>query len=106
MMKPALVDDARAAQERGDAQDHLLLVDGLDEVVVCADDEPLALVGRGLLRGHHEDRDLPERPVRAQDLRELVAVHARHHDVQKDQIDVLFVQNLERLDPVRGQTVS
>ena len=99
-LQPVLVDDARSPQQRRDAQQHLLLVHRLDHVVVRADDEALVLV-RGLLLGRdHQDRNLAA--GRAQGLGELVAVHARHHDVQHDQIDVLAVQHLQRLDAVPG----
>ena len=96
----ALVDDAGAAKQRADPQDHLLLVHRLGHVIVRTHDKALALVSRGLLGGDHQNGNVAA--ALAQGTGKLVAVHAGHHQVKHDQIHVLDVQLAQGILAVDG----
>ena len=86
--------NARPPQERGNAQNHFFLVHGLDHVVVRTNDKAALLVLGGLARRHHQNRQhtarLPKR------IGKFIAVHARHHHIQQNQVNMGLVQNRQR----------
>ena len=91
----SFADDAGAPQQRLDAQQHLLGIDGLGHVIVGSGEKALAFVRGQLLCRDHQDRNRVSRG--AQFAREGIAVHAGHHDVQQDEIDMVAVQKRERV---------
>ena len=76
-----------AAPERGrHSGDELGRVEGLGDVVVGARGEPEDLLGGERLGGQHDDRRVGGPGVVAQPLAHLVAVQARHHHVEQDEV--------------------
>lgn len=75
-----------AAQKRADAGDQLAHAEGLGEVVVAADFQADDLVQLGVAGGKEQHGG---RGLRAQAAAQLVAVHARQHDIQDKQIIVV-----------------
>ena len=73
----------RAAQQRPHARDELALAERLGHVVVGADAEPDEQVGLRVQRGEHEHR---HRPLALDAPADLVAVDARQHDVEHDEV--------------------
>jgi hypothetical protein len=56
-------------------------------------------VGHHLLSdhsGHHDNGNIRGRRVRVEPPADFLSVHARHHDVQQDQVRVLVVGNLKK----------
>ena len=76
---------ARAAQDRGDAQQQFLGLVGLGEIVVDAGLETAHAVGRLGARGQHQDRNVGGL---AQACGEVEAVLARHHHVEHDELEL------------------
>jgi len=79
-----------------DAGDERDVVDGLGQKVIGAALEPLDLVGRLVERRHHDDRDMMGLGRRLDAAAGLEPVHARHHHVEKHDIDPFARQNIER----------
>ncbi len=82
-----------AAQDRRDAQQQLLQVERLREVVVAAGLEAAHAVLGGALHGQEQHRRLDA--VAAQLRAELEPVHVRHHDVEHDEVERLGAQTRE-----------
>src|SRR5258705_4440302 len=66
----------------------LVGVDRLRDVVGGSRDDRLLAVALHRLRRERDDRKLLERLLGADDPHRLVAVHARHHDVHQDEVDL------------------
>ena len=83
-------------RQRGDPGQQLAAVDRLGQEVVGPRLEglDLLLVAAG---GDHHDRQERRGRVRADPPAHLVAVHARHHDVEQDEVDAALGQRGERL---------
>ena len=77
------------AQQCPDAQNHFLLIHRLCHIIVCSNNEPLPFVLRQLLGSDHENGQgvicCPQLSG------ELVAIHARHHDVQDNQVHMVGI---------------
>ena len=72
----------------------------LGDVVVGPELEPEHLVDLLRLGGEHDDRD--GRALRAQALADLEPVHARQHQVEHHEVELLLVEARERLAAVGG----
>ena len=88
------------AQMGLDAHEQVAVVERLHQVVVGAGLEPDALVHDVAFRGQEDDRDAA--PARTHPLAHVVAVHARHHDVEQQQVGLLPLQHLKPFVPVGG----
>ena len=87
--------------ERLDPGEQLGLVERLgDEVVGPGFDRPDLLLG--VARRDHHDRQVGGLRVLADPPAHLVAVHARHHDVEQDDVGRLLAQHVQRLLAGRG----
>ena len=62
--------------------------------------KPLSLQLGQVLRGHHDNRDGPASFGRPEAVKELEAVHDRHHEIQQDQVWSLFGGDLKGLRSV------
>ena len=84
-----LVHNLGPAQKGPDAQNHLLLIHGLCHIVICSNNESLPFVLRQLFGGDHENG---QGVICSPQLSgELIAVHARHHDVQDNQVHMVGI---------------
>ena len=92
--KPTVVYHLRPAQQRADAQHHLIYVDGLHHIVVSAGNKAHAHIVKSILGGYHHHRDAVSRG--AQGAYKLVPVHLRHHYVGDYQIVIPLVQSIQR----------
>ena len=75
---------SRAAQQRADARQHLLEMEGLGDIVVGAGIEALDLVAPAVARGEDEDRHGAAGPPPGFQHRD--AVHLRQADVEDDRV--------------------
>jgi hypothetical protein len=89
------------ADEGADAQQQLLLVEGLSDEVVGAGPDAVD-AGLGVVRGDHHDRDQRSRFVLSDPSADLVPVHSCHLHVEQDEIGQLGNDALERLGTGRG----
>ncbi len=89
-----------AAQLRPHPAEQLAHREGLGDVVVRTDLEPDHLVDLGVLGGQQDDRD---RAVRSDLAADVEAALAGHHDVQDQQVEVLFRDLALGLLAVRGE---
>lgn len=80
-----------AAQHGLDAGDELHHAEGLREVVVRAEVEPLDLIVLRALGGCHHDGELGKARARAQPAQQLDAVRAGEHHVEHDQLGRRFL---------------
>ena len=69
------------------ARDEFGGIERLYDIIVRADAEPANLIDAGDFRRHHQDRDVFLLAKRAADLE---AVRIREHNIQNDEIEVLF----------------
>ena len=99
--QPLLGVTARSAQQRLDAPEHLLLVDGLDHIVVRPGAEALALVGLRDAGRDHKDRQAA--PALTHGARERQPVHLRHRQIHDGEVDVPVLHQRECLRPVPGR---
>ena len=99
LLPGAVLVPAEAAEHRVDAGQHLLHLEGLDDVVVGAPLQAGHLVLGLSLGGEHDHRGLVALP----DLLEhRPAVHHRQHDVQQHQVGVEGAEQLHALAAVVG----
>ena len=89
---------ADATQVGAHPREQLLGRERLGDVVVGAGIEAAHLVAVGVERGHHDDRHLLA--AGPQGLGDLIAVHARQHEVEQHEVGVELVGRLERRCPV------
>src|SRR6476620_10227311 len=81
----------------------LVGVDRLRYVVGGPRGDRLLAIALHCLRREGDDRQLLERLIAADDPHRLVAVHARHHDVHQDEVDLrMLPQELDAVLPVLG----
>ena len=90
------------AQEAFHARDELQVVDRLGEEIVGASFQAAHTVGRLVERSHHDDRDMHGLGIGFQPLTDLEAIHARHHDVEKDEVDLGASAEIETGKTVGG----
>ena len=88
-----------AAQLRGDAGGELAQPERLGHIVVRPEFEPEHLVELLPLRGQHDDGN--QRVVLPDPAAHIVAGEPRHHDVEQQQIRMVFVVEPERCAAVR-----
>ena len=88
-----------AAQQRAQAGEQLLALEGLDQVVVGAGVEALDARLERVARGEHEDRDVVGR---AQPARHLHAVELGQPEVEDDEVGVEGGRLVERRLAVAG----
>src|SRR5579862_2014914 len=69
---------------RLDRRQQLVLGEGLGQVVLGADDAAAGAIEQPVLGGQHDDRDGAENLVVLDQRAGLVAIQARHHDVDED----------------------
>src|SRR5271165_4429435 len=86
---------AAAIDERFDGVEQLVLLIGLAEIVVDAELDRARAVLFADTRGDHDDRDMLETRVIAHVGCNLVAVHARHLDIEQDDVGQIFLQQGE-----------
>ena len=86
---------ARAAEHAADPREELGSVEGLDDVVVRPDREPLELVGGQAPGGEHDDRHGGGPGVLPKPAGQLESVHVRHHDVGQHQVGTPFLGGRE-----------
>jgi len=72
-------------------------VEGLGDVVDHSPLEPPGLVLPAVLGGEEDDRNVLQRGILLQTAADLVAIHLRHHDVQQDQVGLVYNDHLEGL---------
>ncbi len=53
-------------------------------------------------RGDHDHRDMQGGGIVLQFPAALEPVHARHHDIEQDQVGLPFVRHAQRLEPILG----
>ena len=80
---------AHAREQRG-------IVDRLGEEIVGAGIEPRDAVGRLVERGDHHDRHMGGLGIGLDAAADFEAVHARHHDVEQDDVGLVLLHALER----------
>src|SRR5437660_46781 len=88
-----------ATEHRAHPGEKLTELEGLDEVVVGAELEPLDAVG-GLVAGREDDESAVA--VAGEGPAELPAVHARHHQVEHHDLRLELVDDAQRGAPVGG----
>ena len=94
-----VVGDFRPPQDGVDPGDQLLHLEGLGDIIVRAHLQTLNPVKDLALGRQHDDGYLAGFPDLGAD---GPAVHHRQHDVQQDQIRLLFLEFLQRLAAVSG----
>src|SRR5207245_409070 len=94
---------AGRADQRLDAREQTLHVDGLGEVVHGAGGESGADVARGLLRADEDDRDVPELVVLLHRPAQLEAVDPAHHHVEQDEVGPIDVEGGDEAEAVGGR---
>ena len=77
-------------------------LDRLGQEVVGAGLQAAHLLLRLVQRGDHHHRDVAGRRVFLQFAAADIAVHARHHDVEQDQVGLPGPRLVQRLEPVPG----
>ena len=77
-------------------------VDRLGDVVIGAQTEGLDDVGAFASGGDHDDRELRLRTLDTQPGQHLEAAHARHLDIQQDQVERVPIDLGERLGAIGG----
>ncbi len=93
--------------QRTDARDQRDLVDRLGEEIVGAGFQPAHAVRRLVERGDHDDRQVRGRELALQPAADLEAVHARHHDVEQDDVAQPLLADRDRVRAVgRGEDVE
>ena len=94
--------DRLPEREQGvDARDELALVKGLGEVIVRPCLEPGYDVVQLVLGGQHEDRELVQAVGLAETAADFKARHARHHDVEHQQVGRILGDTLDGVLAVR-----
>jgi hypothetical protein len=83
------------AQQVAHPQPQFGAIDRLGQELLSAGIESVKEGARVGTCGHHDDGDVQGGRIRLEDLRNLIAVHAGHHDVEQDQI--------REVEPDRGQ---
>src|SRR5262245_19510232 len=85
---------ARAADQRLDAREQLIEIEGLGEIVVGADAQAFDLVLERVHSGQHENRRVVS--LLAQALADIVAVHIGQHQIEHDHVEFA---RLGEIDP-------
>src|SRR6201991_2128690 len=85
-----------------DLHHQVVLLVGLADVALHANVEGALAVLLASARGDHDDRDIAQARIGLHVRGELVAVHARHLDVQQHQVGYALVQFLDGVDTVLG----
>ena len=99
-MQPSVVMTSRAGVEGEpprdgiDAREQFVDAEGLGDVVVGARAQPPHLVGLVAARGEHEDTECGV--LLAKPAADFEAVHAREHEVEQDQVELLLESCLHR----------
>src|SRR5690554_920763 len=83
-----------------DGVEELLAREWLGDVLLGADDAPARLVEQAVLGGQHDHRRGLEQLVVLEQRAGLVAVQARHHDVDEDDLRLLVRDLRQCLEPV------
>ena len=92
-----LIPQALDPQQRADTGEQLGLMDGLGQEVVGPGVEAFHALLAGIERGHHHDRQHGGGRVLADRATHVVAAHARHHDVEQDEVRRVALDHAERL---------
>src|SRR5690606_41682019 len=90
------------AQQFIDVVDQLTLLVRLAEIALDANLECALPVLLARARGDHDDGDAAQARVRFHVRGQLIAVHARHLDVQQHEVGDTLVHALDRIDAVAG----
>ena len=85
----------RAAEKRVDTKDHFFFVYRLDHIIIGPRQKTFPLIRGCFPRSYHKDGNIT--PVVTKHSGELYAVDSGHHDVQHDEVDLLFVHHGKRL---------
>jgi hypothetical protein len=97
-----LVGEVLELKHSFDAGEHLDFVYGLgDEIVCAAIDRPLH-IAKLMERGNHNDGDMGGRRVIFQLAADLKAAHFRHHNVEQDEVGLVFSYDIEGFGAVAG----
>src|SRR5690606_35445259 len=86
-----------------DGREQLIAREWLGQVLLGADDPAARLVEQAVLGGQHDDRRLLEHLVVLDQRAGLVAVQARHQDVDEDDLRLVIGDLGEGLEPVGGR---
>src|SRR5262249_15323855 len=92
----------RRGQDGLHALDQLARAERLRDVVARADFATELLIDFATFCGQQDDRDELRAGIGLDQAARLVAVELRHHDVEYDEIRLLFANLLQRLLAVRG----
>jgi len=84
-------------REVSDARDERQVVDRFGEEIVGAGFEPLQQIAGLIERGDHDHGDMLRPEIRLEPPADFEAVHARHHDVEEDDVGRLPAADLEGL---------
>ena len=79
--------------------EHTRFVDRLGQIIRSTKGKAHRLV---LDHGHHHDRNIRRRPVALQGGEHGPTVHARHHDIERDEIRTSLAGQTHPLGPARG----
>ena len=90
-----------AAQHRFHAGHKLHHPEGLHEIIIRAEVEPLYLVILRALRRGHNDGDVPQLRSRLHAAQKLDAVYPREHHVEHDKLRSLFLHGFPELCAIR-----
>src|SRR5579871_1509392 len=85
---------------RFDRIEQLVLGEGLGQIVLRAHDASARAIEQPVLRGEHDDRNRAEYFVVLDERAGLVAVEARHHDIDKYDVRLMIGNLGERIEAV------
>ena len=101
--KSELVERQLRPQKRAHARKQGDIVYRLRQKVVGPGVDTADAVFRAIEGGHHDDRDVVQLGIVLEAPAHLITVHARHHDIQKDEIGRHFRDFLQRFKAVASR---
>lgn len=86
-----------------DRTQQFVLAERLGQKLIDTDNAPLGLVEQAVLGGQHDHRDRLERRVVLHQCAGLIAIQARHHDVDKNNVRVMIDNPGQGIETVDGR---